>query len=393
MPTQDRTPVVFPRISRTIDDIRGGLYARIDAVQDSLAAAGFLPRRLNLNKGIARGLIEIFAWGSWQVYVLLEKLLKQAVPYYSSGAWLDLHAESVGLARKDATRAAGLVRFLRGSASSGNIPIASGRIMRTLPDGTGTVYRYITTENAVLPADADYVDVPAEAEEYGAGANAAVGQICELVTPVSGIAGVTNSADWLTSEGADKEKDAQLQERIRLHWLGLNGCIKYAYMGWALSVPGVISVEILDRHPRGQGTVGVVIRGSAAMPTDALLQRVRDAIAPEAPINDDWYVVSYDPVPVAVTGCLHYVDTDPDQLVSLATARMHALFADKSNYADITPLVIGQDLPLARLTAAVMGTPRLKSVSWPGMTDTVVPKSGLAVLASTTFTILKEDEA
>lgn len=399
--------MAFPRISRTIDEIRGSIYGHLDSVQEDLAAAGWLPARLNLNKGIVRGLIELFAWGVWQIYALLEKLLRQAVPYYSSEKWLDLHAESVGLERKAATKAKGKTRFYRAldssgsstltAGSKGNIPVPLGRIVRTLPDGAGQIYRYVTTESAVLSAGEDFVEVVVESEEYGSSANVGVGQICELVTPVTGIAAVSNGGDWLISEGADTETDEQLIQRIRLRWMGNNGCTKYAYKAWALSVPGVISVEILDRHPRGQGTVGVVVRGSAVLPTEALLERVREAIAPEAPINDDWFVVSPDPVAVNIQGRLHYVTGDPEILKTEAAGRIQSLFADESLYPNITPLKIGQDLPLDLLTAAVMDVPGVKSVEWLGPTgdlagDVIVPKTGMALLESLNFSAFQEEE-
>jgi uncharacterized phage protein gp47/JayE len=394
MPTL--TPIAFPRISRSIEDIRAGLYSRIDAVQTDYAARGWLPRRMNLNKGVIRGLIELYAWGKWQIYNLLQKLMQQGVPHYSSGEWLDLHAQSVGLTRKAATKASGKVDFYRREGTAGNIVIPAGRIVRTLPDGQGEIYRYVTTEQVVLPVDAEFAAVPVQAEEYGSGANAGVGQISELVTPVSGISGVSNAADWLTSEGADVEEDAGLIERITLRWLGNNGVTKYAYKSWALSVPGVISVEILDQHPRGQGTVGVVVRGSAVLPTEALLTRVRAAIAPEAPVNDDWYVVPPTPVMAAVSGVLHYVAGAgyPALIAREAELRILSLFADKSGYPEITPLAIGQDMPRDLLTAAVMAVPGVKSVDWLApVADVLVPKDGLARLESLEFAAFAEAEA
>ena len=146
-----RTLLDFPRISRTIDAIRSDIYLRLEAVQDVYAAKGWLPRRLNLNKGVVRGLIELFAWGQFQLYTLLQAVLKQAVPYYATGKWADIHAQSVELSRREATRAVGLVRFFRNPEHTGNVPIRAGRIVRTLPDGTGEIYRYVTTEDAVLP--------------------------------------------------------------------------------------------------------------------------------------------------------------------------------------------------------------------------------------------------
>jgi phage-related baseplate assembly protein len=366
-------------------------------VQTEYAARGWLPRRLNLNKGVIRGIIEISAWGKWQIYTLLEKLVRQGVPHYSEKDWLDLHAQSVGLTRKPATKAKGNVDFYRreSSGGGGNVVIPAGRIVRTLPDGKGEIYRYVTTAAAVLPAGSESVPVPVIAEEYGSAANAGIGQITELVTPVVGIGAVSNAAEWLTSEGADVEDDAGLLERITLRWLGNNGVTKYAYKAWALSVPGVISVEILDQHPLGQGTVGVVVRGSAVLPTEALLERVREAIAPEAPINDDWYVVPPEPVETPVSGVLHYVAGlgDPALIAREAELRVLALFADRSDYPEITPLAIGQDLPRDLLTAAVMAVPGIKSVEWIAPADDLaVPKDGIARLASLDFSTFAEAE-
>ena len=389
-----RTPLDFPRISRTIDAIRSDIYLRLEAVQDTYAAKSWLPRRLNLNKGVVRGLIELFAWGQFQLYTLLQAVLKQSAPYYATGKWADIHAQSVDLARREATKASGLVRFIRNPEHTGNTPIRAGRIVRTLPDGTGEVYRYVTTADAVLPADAEYAEVPVESETYGAAANASAGMICELVTPVPGVSGVSNATGWLTSEGADVETDEQLMERYRLRWAANNGCTKYAYMNWALSVPGVVSVSILDQHPRGQGTVDVVVRGSAVIPTDALLERVREAIALKTPINDDWLVKGPTPVPVSISGVLTYVSGDPELLVATATNRLRALFADTSAYTDITPLHIGQDVTLSLLTHIVMRVDGVKAVRWTApVTDVVVDKSGMAVLESLSLSALQAEEA
>lgn len=300
----------LPRIERDIDDIRSSVFAQVENVQDEYQGKGWLPARLNLNKGVVRGLIEISCWGLWQLYSLLQRLLKQAVPATSTADWLDTHAASVNLSRRPATKARGNARFMRSPSSSlaANVAIPSRRIVRTPPDGAGQVYRYSTLAPAVLPAGEEYIDVPCESEEYGAAANASAGQICELVTPVEGIAGVTNAAGWLTSEGANEETDEQLRERYALAWAANNGCTKHAYKSWALSVPGVTSVSILDRHPRGQGTVDIVVRGADVLPTEALLEKVRAAIAPNVPINDDWLVKGPIPVNCAIAGSLEYTE-------------------------------------------------------------------------------------
>ena len=80
------------RLSKDISDIRAGLFERIESVQDEYAAKGWLPARLNLNKGIARGIIELFAWGLWQLYNFLAVIHRQAIPLEATGEWLDTHA-------------------------------------------------------------------------------------------------------------------------------------------------------------------------------------------------------------------------------------------------------------------------------------------------------------
>lgn len=394
MPTREQT--VLPRVSRTIEDVRASVFGYVETAQDSLATHGYLPVRLNLNKGVVRGLLEIFCWGYWQIYSLLQRLLQQVSPDGATGEWLDMHAVGVDVTRRPATKARGKVRFLRAAQGSpeANVTIPAGRIVRTLPDGAGRIYRYGTTDTAVLPAGADFVDVPVEAEDYGAAANASAGQICELATPVTGISGVTNPAGWLTEEGADEETDAQLRERYALQWQANNGCTKYAYMAWALSVPGVTSVSILDHHPRGQGTVDIVVRGADVLPTAALLDKVRAAIAPNTPINDDWLVKGPTPVSAALDGTLEYTAGDPDAIRAQAENRLRALFAERSPLADVTALQIGQDLTRDLLTHTVMAVPGVKRVTWasPAQDVVPVPADGVAFLESLNLRVVMAEE-
>ena len=391
------TTAAAPRVSRTIEDVRASVFGYVETAQDSLATHGYLPVRLNLNKGVVRGLLEIFCWGYWQIYSLLQRLLQQVSPDGATGEWLDMHAAGVDVTRRPATKARGTVRFARAveTGQDTNITIPAGRIVRTLPDGTGRIFRYGTVATAVLPAGADHVDVEAEAEDYGAAANASAGQICELVTPVTGVSGVTNPAGWLTEEGADEETDAQLRERYALQWQANNGCTKYAYMAWALSVPGVTSVSILDRHPRGQGTVDIVVRGADVLPTAALLEKVRAAIAPNTPVNDDWLVKGPGAVACVIDGTIEYTTGDPDAIRAQAENRLRALFAETSPLADVTALQIGQDLTLDLLTHTVMAVAGVKRVTWTSPTQDVlvVPADGVARLESLALRAVRAEEA
>ena len=165
-------------------------------------------------------------------------------------------------------------------------------------------------------------------------------------------------------------------------------------MAWALSVPGVTSVSILDHHPRGQGTVDIVVRGADVLPTAALLDKVRAAIAPNTPINDDWLVKGPTPVSAALDGTLEYTAGDPDAIRAQAENRLRALFAERSPLADVTALQIGQDLTRDLLTHTVMAVPGVKRVTWasPAQDVVPVPADGVAFLESLNLRVVMAEE-
>lgn len=380
------------RLSKDIGTIRSELYARIEAVQDDYAARGWLPARLNLNKGIARGIIEIFAWGLWQLYNFLAVIHKQAIPRESTGEWLNTHAAQVDESRKGATKTRGNVLFLRGD-QAGNVRIPAGRIVRTKPDGKGEIYRYVTDELAVLPEGAASVAVPATAEEYGQGANAAPGQICDLVTPVEGVRGVTNAADWLIEEGADEESDPSLQRRYELAWKAKAGVTRAAYEAAALSVPGVVDVYVADRHPRGEGTVDVVVQGSAGLPTARLLEAVRTALDAAIVINHDLLVKAPEPVNVSVKAVLELLSGDADAIRAEAESWVRAMFSSGDD-PDIPRFSIGKDVVRDRLASGLVSIAGVKRVRWESpAADIEIPADGLAVLAELSLSIAWVEQA
>lgn len=379
------------RLDKNIATIRSALFARIEAVQDEYAAKGYLPVRLNLNKGIIRGIIELFAWGLWQLYNFLNTIHAQAIPTTSSGDWLDLHAKQVSVVRKDATKALGTVTFLRGEAT-GNVRIPAGRIVRTLADGTGAVYRYVTDTLTVLPEGALSIAVAVTAEEYGQGSNAAVGQIAELVTPVEGIGGVTNSAGWLTAEGTDAENDASLQRRYALAWKSQAGVTRAAYEAVALAVPGVVDVYVADQHPRGEGTVDVVVQGSAGLPTDGLLENVRAALETTIVINHDLLVKAPTPVAVEVRATLELVSGNAAETLAGAEAWVRSMFTYGDS--DIPRFGIGKDVVRDRLASGIISITGVKRIVWGKPTaDMEIPADGLAVLSALDLRTAWADQA
>lgn len=383
-------------VSKSLDTIRQEMFDQLSAKQEEYAAAGWLPIRLNLNKGIVRGLIELWCWGLWQLYQFLSLVLGQAFPDTATGSWLDLHCKQVGVTRKPATKAAGTVYFTR-AGIAGNVPIPAGQVARTLPDGSGHIYRYVTTAAAILPDGASEIAVAVEAEEYGAAANATAGQICEIVTVIPGIDAVENRAGWLSSEGASKEEDNGLRVRYELAWKQLSGCTKYAYEAWAREVTGVADAKILDQHPRGQGTVDVIVLGTAGIPTQALLDAVTANIMgtgnkdEKYPINDDVAITAPAAINVSIVAELELIAGDAPTILAAAEARVRALFAPLPVVTTIDPLGVGGDLTRDRLISALVIS-NVKSVSTNFVT-VPVPQDGLAVLINLQLTSVWAAEA
>lgn len=369
----------MPRLDRDISELRSSLFARVEEVQDEYQAKGWLPARLNLNKGIVRGLLELFSWGGWQLYNFLAHVHKQAIPLDSDGQWLDLHCAQVDVARKPATKARGNVLFHRGDAR-GNIRIPAGRIVRTKPDGNGRIYRYVTLADAVLPESAGNVAVEVEAEEYGQLANATAGQICELATPVVGVGGVGNESDWLTSEGADEETDIALRRRYVLAWQRRAGVTRSAYEAAALEVTGVSDVYVADQHPRGEGTVDVIVCGAAGMPTQSLLDAVRASLDEYIVINHDLLVKAPQAVPVDVKFTLELLSGDEGTIRREAENWARAMFSPGELEGRFT---IGRDVVRDRLAAGIINMPGVKRIVWESpCNDVEVPADGLAILNS-----------
>jgi len=374
-------------IEKNLNEIRNDLFSRISAVQNE----GYLPQMLNLNKGVVRGLIEIWAWGLYQLYQFMAKVFKQLFPSLATGVWLDLHCLQVGVTRQEATKATGRVRFSRADTDE-NVIINRGKVLKTKPDGLGDVVSFVVTEQVVLPAGQESILVDVESEDYGRRANVTAGMICRMPTVIPGIDAVSNDEDWLTREAVDREKDEELRKRYVLAWQEVNGATKYAYESWARSVSGVIAVKVMDLHPRGQGTVDVLIKGSSGIPTQELIDKVKEVVEENRPINDDVKVLPPDPVPVVITGELVLVSGSPEIILTDAEQRIRALFTDPPVLDDVRPLTIGEDITIDLLTHLCMAIPGIKKINWSLSGDIHVPETGLAVLSSIKFTYIFADE-
>ena len=201
------------------------------------------------------------------------------------GEWLSLLTEShYATARQPSTFAQGLIRLVASTAGAVSVP--PGLIV-----GTASGLKYSTLEAGTVPAGS-YLDVPIRAEQPGSGYNVSVGTINVLHTPLPGLA-ATNVAGWLLEAGADEEGDEALRTRARLRWPELGGgATAAAYERWALTAhPSVDRVLILDEHPRGQGTVDVVLWGTGGLGAE-VVAAVNVFVQSRRPVTADVQVYS-----------------------------------------------------------------------------------------------------
>ncbi len=210
--------------------------------------------------GVGRTILEVDAAALEDLYALVPAIAAGGYLATAQGPWLDLLVESAyGLNRHPATFARGKV-VLTAAPGFGPYTLDPGDLWVGTADGL----RYRNTTGGVLPAGGT-LEVEVQAESPGSRYNVPTGTITILHTPLPGVS-VTNRADWLLEAARDEETDEELRRRARLRWASLGtGATRAAYEFWALAHPAVTKVRVLDDHPRGQGTVDVVIWGEGGL--------------------------------------------------------------------------------------------------------------------------------
>jgi len=362
---------------KSLDEIRQGMLARIQDAQEN----GYLPKVLNFYRGPFRGLIELWAFGLYQLYAVLDNAIKQAIPTEADeDGWVERHIEQVGLERKSARRTTGRLTLKRTTAQ-GNFVVPPGRTFSTLPDGNGNVFRFLSTQEEVIPDGVLTGEIEITAEKEGAEYNVAPFSIVDIKTHIPGIESIENSYNWIDIEGTDIETIDSMKDRYQLAWKGAGGCNKYAYESWALSVNGVNTVRVLDNHPRGQGTIDVLVLGNAGLPATQLIADVTAVIEANRPINDNVNV--YGPVEKLVNIRATLVLTDSSVADTLLANVGQALI---DVFDPLSGLGIGTDVTRDRLIAACMLNSKIKRIGWdlPAWDD-----SGLIPVADNEIAILE----
>lgn len=199
-------------------------------------------------------------------------IVKQIFPDSADTEYLELHAALKGLNRKPAVAASGTVT-LTGEAGREAPPgleakAADGRM-------------FLTTAAAVI-GETGTAAVTAAAAVAGVAGNTIAGTTLTLSTAPLGI---DSRATVLSMRGGveretDTELLARLLEIIRRPPAGGN---KYDFRRWAMEVPGVTNAFVYPLR-RGLGTIDVAVISGNGLPSEDILQAVRDHIEDVRPV-------------------------------------------------------------------------------------------------------------
>ena len=249
--------------------------------------------------GVTRTLMEISGEAIADTERTVEALGAGGYLDTAAGDWLDLLVEShYDMSRKSSSFARGTVT-LTCAPTSGPYTLPAGLILQS---ESGVNYQ--TVEGGTLYAGGT-LTLAIRAEEAGSAANVPTGTITRMLSPLPGVS-VINKTGWLTQAGADQESDAALRTRARLQWPTLGGGMtRAAYEYVALSASAsVTQVEVLDQHPRGQGTLDVILWGDGGLGQSAV-DEVNAAIQERRPLTADVLVYSAAPREIYVTITLY----------------------------------------------------------------------------------------
>ena len=200
---------------------------------------------------------------------------------YAWGDYLDSHGNTIGVARLDAVAATGEVTFTA-DASASTVIIGEGtEVSTTQTDPDDESVSFLTTESGTITSGGGTVTLAVAAAEPGAAGNVASGAVNLLLSPISGVASVTNSAG--ITGGSDIEGDDAYRDRLRLSWSSAQGAGSIAdYERWCLTYPGIGFVRVTAIW-NGPGTVRVVVTDVENNPvSDAVLTGLQELIDPFA---------------------------------------------------------------------------------------------------------------
>lgn len=214
--------------------------------------------------------------------VSFEWLKRQMFPDTAQGEYLDRHAQSRGICRREAGYASGEVTFMVGLVALADVEIPCGTIVATSGDDP---LRFETTRTATIHIGSSQAIVPVRALKPGKKYNVSAGTVTVMVTPPVGVNSIRNADAF--EGGSEIEDDESLRSRIiESYKFASNGTNCAYYKNLALEVPGVSGASVVPKS-RGAGTVDVYISCEGKDAGDEVLDKVQAIMNLEREVNVD----------------------------------------------------------------------------------------------------------
>ena len=263
----------------------------IDRVQAELLAEGF--PITSLKKGgvfyhIVRMLVALYL----DLKELARIILNSCFIKHAEGDWLKIKAADYSKYQKEAKKAKGYITLYR-SEYTNALMVTKGHCFKTEPDAEGNELKFYCIENTIIAAGEAVGKVLVEAAEAGTFYNLPSNRIIISMIHLEGVERVNNEEKWLFEEGSEEEDLEDLRDRCMNSFSELaTRTIEEKLRNEARSVPGVLDVRIDAQHPRGQGTVDVIVTGTAGEASQELIRKVSEAIEPLKGNYEDYLVRS-----------------------------------------------------------------------------------------------------
>ena len=281
-----------------------------DAKVEELKNEGFVITNFH-SGGVFHTMLMIALRIKIEVIELLRLVLNNMFVSHATGIWLDLKMADYSKKRKRAQKAQGLVTVTRLDMEGEAVKIAKGQVFKTALDINGEELRFFSLEPAVLQKGARTVDILVEAENEGTRYNVPQGQITTSLTYIGEVE-ISNGEDWITREGSDTEDDESARTRTLRSWS-------------ELAQRAILFAQADCDHPRGQGTVDVIVTGTAGEATEGLLKLVREAVDKIAGPYDNILVKSSVTVAQDISVTVTTADAATDEEIK---GRVHSILAE-----------------------------------------------------------------
>lgn len=210
---------------------------------------------------------------------LLRDVLNNMFLTHASGVWVDLKAADYGKKRKKAQKTQGLVTLSRTNDQGEAVKIPKGHVFKTEKDVNGEELRFFVLEAAVLQKG------PGRWTSWSKRRRRAPGTMCQRrrspgVSPSS----TASMKSRIARTGSPGRAATPRTTRASAPGASVpgrswrRGRLRTPSSTPLRPSPGVLFAQADCDHPRGQGTVDVIVTGTAGEATEGLLKEVREAV-------------------------------------------------------------------------------------------------------------------